>query len=356
MKTTFSRMFAMFAALTLLCLLLLGISSRVMLTSFLEREKRTGLHNNAVTLSNLASAYEATGDLKYRWGDFRISLTTAAQVAGADILLCDLRGHVLMCGCSEIGCGHGDDRVDQRLVDQVVADGETFQVGTVDGIYEEEHFLECVAVTSQLSGRVFAILVIAAPAAQISGMLIQTTTIFFYVSILVLVGIIRSFTNSDYGIVNLLIKKLGGEPYNWMQKASLFRGLYVGSGIWQNLGWDSIIYIAALAGIDPGLHEAAMIDGANRVQRVWHINLPGIMPTMVILLILNSGRIMNVGFEKVYLMQNDLNLSVSDVISTYSYRIGIESAQYSLSTAISLFKFACSILYCSCETAFHVAK
>ncbi|MBR5547590.1 MAG: sugar ABC transporter permease [Clostridia bacterium] len=158
-----------------------------------------------------------------------------------------------------------------------------------------------------------------------------------FLSILVLVGIIKSFTNSDYGIVNLIIKRMGGEPYNWMQKASLFRGLYVGSGIWQNVGWDSIIYIAALAGIDPALHEAAMIDGANRVQRVWHINIPGIMPTMVILLILNSGHIMNVGFEKVFLMQNDLNLSVSDVISTYSYRIGLESAQYSLSTAISLF-------------------
>ena len=113
--------------------------------------------------------------------------------------------------------------------------------------------------------------------------------------------------------------------------------MYIGSGFWQNLGWDSIIYIAALAGIDPGLHEAAMIDGANRLQRVWHINLPGIMPTMVILMILNSGHIMNIGFEKIFLMQNDLNLSVSDVISTYSYRIGLESAQYSLSTTITLF-------------------
>ena len=171
----------------------------------------------------------------------------------------------------------------------------------------------------------------------------NVTYIPHFLSTLVLVGIIRSFTNTDYGIVNIIIRHFGGEPYNWMQKASLFRSLYVGSGIWQNLGWDSIIYIAALAGIDPGLHEAAMIDGANRVQRMWHINLPGIMPTMVILLILNAGRIMNVGFEKVYLMQNDLNLSVSDVIATYSYRIGIESAQYSLSTTISLFN---SVINC----------
>ena len=165
-----------------------------------------------------------------------------------------------------------------------------------------------------------------------------------FLSVLVLVGVIKAFTNSDYGIVNIVIRKLGGEGYNWMQKANMFRPLYIGSGIWQNIGWDSIIYIAALAGIDPGLHEAAMIDGANRMQRIWHINLPGIMPTMVILLILNSGHIMNVGFEKVFLMQNDLNLSVSDVIATYSYRIGIESAQYSLSTAISLFN---SVINCA---------
>lgn len=165
----------------------------------------------------------------------------------------------------------------------------------------------------------------------------NVTYIPHFLSVLVLVGMLKSFTNSDYGIVNLLIKKMGGTPYNWMQKAEWFRPLYIGSGFWQNLGWDSIIYIAALAGIDPGLHEAAMIDGANRMQRVWHINLPGIMPTMVILLILNSGHIMNIGFEKIFLMQNDLNLSVSDVISTYSYRIGLESAQYSLSTCITLF-------------------
>lgn len=158
-----------------------------------------------------------------------------------------------------------------------------------------------------------------------------------FLSTLVLVGMIRSFTNTDYGIVNIIIRKLGGQGYNWMQKSTLFRPLYIGSGIWQNIGWDSIIYIAALAGIDPQLHEAAMVDGASRIQRIWHINLPGILPTMVILLILNSGHIMNIGFEKVFLMQNDLNMAYSDVISTYAYRIGIESAQYSLSTAIGLF-------------------
>ena len=164
-----------------------------------------------------------------------------------------------------------------------------------------------------------------------------------FLSMIVLVGMLKSFTNTDYGIVNLLLRQFGKEGYNWMQKAELFRPLYVGSGIWQNAGWDSIIYIAALSGIDPQLHESAMIDGANRWKRIWHINLPGLMPTIVILLILNSGHIMSVGFEKVFLMQNDLNLSTSDVISTYSYRIGIESAQYELATAIGLFN---SIINC----------
>lgn len=158
-----------------------------------------------------------------------------------------------------------------------------------------------------------------------------------FLSVLVLVGVIKSFTNSDYGIVNIAIRAMGGQGANWLQMDTMFRPLYIGSGVWQNIGWDAIIYIAALAGIDPTLHEAAMIDGASRLQRLWHINIPGILPTMVILLILNAGNIMNVGFEKVFLMQNDLNMAVSDVISTYAYRIGIESAQYSLSTAISLF-------------------
>ncbi|MGI6256393.1 MAG: ABC transporter permease [Acutalibacter sp.] len=171
----------------------------------------------------------------------------------------------------------------------------------------------------------------------------NVTYIPHFLSVLVLVGMLKSFTNSDYGIVNLVINAMGGEGKNWMQEASLFRPLYVGSAVWQNMGWDAIIYIAALAGIDPGLHEAAMIDGANRLQRIWHINIPGILPTMVILLILNAGNIMNVGFEKIFLMQNDLNMNVSDVISTYAYRIGIESAQYSLSTTISLFN---SVINC----------
>ena len=165
-----------------------------------------------------------------------------------------------------------------------------------------------------------------------------------FLSTIVLVGVLRSFVNNDYGIVNLVIRAFGGTGYNWLQRSDMFRPLYVGSGVWQNLGWDSIIYIAALSGVDPQLHESAMIDGANRLRRMWHINLPGILPTIIILMVLNAGRIMNVGFEKVYLMQNDLNLSTSDVIATYAYRIGIETSQFSLSTTISLFN---SVVNCA---------
>ena len=110
--------------------------------------------------------------------------------------------------------------------------------------------------------------------------------------------------------------------------------------IWQNMGWSSIIYLAALAGVDQELHEAAMVDGANKLKRIIHIDLPAIMPTMVILLIMNAGNIMSVGYEKVYLMQNDLNLTTAEVISTYVYKIGLKQQQYSYSAAIGLFNNA----------------
>ena len=115
----------------------------------------------------------------------------------------------------------------------------------------------------------------------------------------------------------------------------LFRSVW--SGIWQSAGWGSIIYLAALSGVDQEMHEAAMIDGASRIQRIWYINLPTIVPTIIILFIMNTGSIMNVGFEKVYLMQNDLNKSTSEVISTYVYKRGIISADYSFASAVGLF-------------------
>lgn len=158
-----------------------------------------------------------------------------------------------------------------------------------------------------------------------------------FLSTVVVAGMIISFLSPSNGIVNKLIVALGGQPIYFMIEPGWFKTIYVLSDVWQHMGWNSIIYMAALAGIDPELHEAAIVDGASRLKRIWHIDLPGIMPTVVILLILNVGSIMNVGFEKVFLLQNNLNMPSSDVISTYVYRMGILGAQYSFSTAVGLF-------------------
>lgn len=158
-----------------------------------------------------------------------------------------------------------------------------------------------------------------------------------FLSTVVVVGMIMMFLSPTSGLVNMAIQALGGEPIFFMTKPEWFKSIYVLSGVWQQMGWSSIIYLAALAGIDPQLHEAARVDGASRLQRIWHINLPGIRSTIVILLILNVGSLMGVGFEKVFLMQNSLNMAGSDVISTYVYRSGILGAQYSFSAAVGLF-------------------
>ena len=134
-----------------------------------------------------------------------------------------------------------------------------------------------------------------------------------------------------------MVEAIAGTRVNFMGTPKYFIHLYVWSGVWQGAGWGSIIYMAALTGISPELHEAAMIDGATKLQRILHVDLPGIMPTMIILLIMRSGSIMSVGFEKVYLMQNSLNSSVSEVIATYTYKQGMQSTKYSYSAAVGLF-------------------
>lgn len=162
-----------------------------------------------------------------------------------------------------------------------------------------------------------------------------------FISTVILVGMMSVFLSPKSGFLNHLIAMLGGpDDLYYMGSASAFAHLYVWSGIWQNMGWSSIIYLAALAGVDQELHEAAMVDGANKLKRIIHIDLPAIMPTMVILLIMNAGNIMSVGYEKVYLMQNDLNLTTAEVISTYVYKIGLKQQQYSYSAAIGLFNNA----------------
>lgn len=158
-----------------------------------------------------------------------------------------------------------------------------------------------------------------------------------FISTVVMVGMIFLFTNESRGLINNIISFLGLERIPFMAKEGWFRTVYIASGIWQGAGWSSIIYIAALAGVDTQMHEAAIIDGASRMQRIWHINLPSIKPTIVILLLMNMGSMLTVGFEKIYLMQLPLNLDVSEVISTYTYKIAFEGGSFSYSTAIGLF-------------------
>lgn len=158
-----------------------------------------------------------------------------------------------------------------------------------------------------------------------------------FLSTVVMVGMMIAILSPNNGLINNIIKLFSGQPINFMTLQEWFKTLYVFSGVWQGTGWGSIIYLAALSGIDPQLHESAQIDGASRLRRIWHINLPGILPTIMILFILNCGSIMEIGFEKIYLMQNSANLPTSDVISTYVYRVGIQGAQYSFSAAAGLF-------------------
>ena len=158
-----------------------------------------------------------------------------------------------------------------------------------------------------------------------------------FMSTVVIVGMIKVMFSMSNGIVNHAIEAMGGTPIYFWASTSWFRHLYVWTGIWQEMGWAAIIYIAALSGVDPGLHEAASIDGATRLQRVIHINIPTILPTIIITLILNVGSLISVGYEKVFLMQTDLNIDASEVISTYVYKRGIRNSDYSASAAIGLF-------------------
>jgi len=158
-----------------------------------------------------------------------------------------------------------------------------------------------------------------------------------FISTVVMCGMITIFLAPNTGIINQIIAVFGGSSVSFLSVPEYFKSIYVWSGIWQGMGFSSIIYISALSGVDYQLHEAAIIDGATKFQRIIHIDIPSIAPTMIILLILSLGSIMGVGFEKVYLLQNSLNMSSSDVIATYVYRVGLIDSDYSYSTAIGLF-------------------
>lgn len=169
---------------------------------------------------------------------------------------------------------------------------------------------------------------------------VQTTVyIPYFISVVVLVSMLRIMLADDSGVISNFLKAihLVGKDVNLPGSESTFMPVYVLSGVWQTMGWNSIIFIAALASVDTQLYDACRIDGANRWQTMIHIDLPAIMPTIIIMLIMNMGNILNVGFDKVFLMQNSLNLGASQVISTYVYTVGIKSSQFSFGAAVGLF-------------------
>jgi len=159
----------------------------------------------------------------------------------------------------------------------------------------------------------------------------------YFISTVVMVGMLLNFLHTRHGFINIIIQSMGFEAINFMANPNYFRTIFIASGIWQTMGYSAIIYIAALSNADPTLYEAAIIDGANRYQKIKHIDIPTILPTATLLLILSMGSLMSVGVDKVLLMQNPLNLQTSEVISTYVYKVGLLSGQFSFATAVGVF-------------------
>ena len=160
----------------------------------------------------------------------------------------------------------------------------------------------------------------------------------YFISVVVLVGMMMQMMDLRSGIINVLLTKIGLNPVNFFGDPSLFRSLYVWSGVWQTAGYSSIIYVAALSGVSPELQEAAIVDGASRVKRILHVDIPAILPTIIIMLIFRCADIVSIGMDKIYLMQNSMNASVSEVISTFVYKVGVVNANFGFSTAAGLFQ------------------
>ena len=184
---------------------------------------------------------------------------------------------------------------------------------------------------------VLALMLNSAGSKSIKKSVQMTTFIPYFISTVVMVTIIIELLHPRSGIITLAMNGLGLNIKNPMGDPNAFKTIYIVSGIWQNVGYNAIIFIAALASVDPNLYEAAIIDGATKMQRIKYIDFPVVIPTAVILFILSAGRIMNVAFEKIYLMQNNLNLRTSEVISTYVYKVGLIGANFSFGTAVGLF-------------------
>ena len=175
---------------------------------------------------------------------------------------------------------------------------------------------------------------------------IQTLTYLpHFISIVVIAGIVVNFLSPTNGLVNILIEKLGGEKVHFLIKKEYFRTIFITMNIWKEAGFNAIVYLAALSGIDPNLYEAAYVDGANKFKRIWHVTIPGIMPTIVVLLVLKIGGMLSVGYEAIILLYQPATYETADVISTYVYRMGLgEHAQYSYAAAVGLFNAVVSVI------------
>lgn len=205
-----------------------------------------------------------------------------------------------------------------------------------------------ISVTSLIVGFplpiILAILLNETRSPKLKKMVQNITYAPHFISTVVLVGMVNMFLSPSSGLINNIIEAFGGEAVNFLAKEEAFLPTYIISGQWQNLGWNAIVYVAALANVDTTLYDAAKVDGANRFHKIWYIDLPAIMPTAVLLLIMNSGNILNVGYEKTYLMQNPLNTTVSEIISTYVYKVGLINAKYSYTAAIGLFNSVINVI------------
>ena len=173
---------------------------------------------------------------------------------------------------------------------------------------------------------------------------VQTITYLpHFISLVIICGMLSQFSLST-GLFNDIIEFFGGERDSLLSNPNAYRPIYVVSGIWREMGWNSIIYLAALSGVDPQLYEAAKIDGAGKLQQTIHVTLPGILPTIIIKLILQIGQLMNLGYEKALLLYNEATYSTSDIISTYVYRMGLEQSDFSYATAIDVMNAVINII------------
>lgn len=175
--------------------------------------------------------------------------------------------------------------------------------------------------------------------------LTQTATLLpHFVSVVVVCGMVVNFLSPSTGIINMILGKIGIEPIYFMVKPEYFRGIYTTMTLWQNAGFNALVFIAAIMGIDTQLYEAATVDGANKWKRIWHITIPGILPTIVTMFILNIGKMVKVGYEAILLLYQPSTYATGDVIATYSYRLGFENGNYGLATAVGLFEAVVALI------------